>query len=71
MSDLLRTVLTTPDQNPPDGTLTSSPYAVLDDGRAMWLVPTVFDYEAMAEYLNEVALVRRISGEHVRNAMGG
>ena len=39
MSDLLRVVVTRIDENRPEGTLTPDPYAVLDDGRAMWLIP--------------------------------
>ena len=39
MSDLLRMVLTAHDEDPPEGTLSAEPYARLDDGRNMWLVP--------------------------------
>ena len=39
MSALLETILTMSADEPAEGSLTSEPYALLDDGRAMWLVP--------------------------------
>ena len=48
---LLRTVLTMTDEDPPDGALTSEPYATLDDGRAMWLIPVEVDYKAATKAL--------------------
>ena len=48
---LLRTVLTKPGDGPPGGTLTTEPYATLDDGRNMWLIPVEVDYEAATRAL--------------------
>ena len=39
MSALLKTILTMSADEQPEGSLTGEPYALLGDGRAMWLVP--------------------------------